>query len=570
MDFDVNVQAKVTGLNDVEKLDNHIDNLKTYSPITIDVKSNVDSNLKQLISGSFVNNVKSTGNRIGQNLGQGINNGIKSSIKNIKIDPNKAISTSSLKNKKIAYRTKVNNTIDGTMAELQKLANNNHWKDFKVTGIESANGEIQKLTVTYTEATGAIKQFNMERQKLLTDSGNTPNGLMQVGDVKVIKTATTAVKELNAEIQKVQKKETNVSNNLNNVKTSFATNDFKSKYGGTAIYQQLEQNIKRAEEAQAKLNAEIQKGDQADFDKINSELKEMSSSAQKAKTQMERLQRPISDFDATTASNKTLGWLKENTKASKEFGTQLKNIASLQSKATTWGELDDLSRQFKDITTQAKQMGLTGLGALGEAKRAFLRIAEFTGMYGVIQNVVQEVPRKMANAVLEVNTATTELKKVSTATASEIDLYFEKATKSAKKYGATINEVINSTADWSRLGYNLKDASIMSDATTLLQVVGDNMTQESSSAGLISILKGFQLQADDANAIVDKINEVANTQPIDTSGIVNALQRSASSLSAANNTLDESIAMITAANSVVQDPDSVGKCLADIKSGYIG
>ena len=39
---------------------------------------------------------------------------------------------------------------------------------------------------------------------------------------------------------------------------------------------------------------------------------------------------------------------------------------------------------------------------------------------------------------------------------------------------------------------------------------------------------------------------------------------------AANNTIDESIALITAANTVVQDPTAVGKWLADIKSGYIG
>lgn len=36
------------------------------------------------------------------------------------------------------------------------------------------------------------------------------------------------------------------------------------------------------------------------------------------------------------------------------------------------------------------------------------------------------------------------------------------------------------------------------------------------------------------------------------------MERSASSMRAANNTIDETIALITAANTVVQDPDSVG------------
>ena len=34
------------------------------------------------------------------------------------------------------------------------------------------------------------------------------------------------------------------------------------------------------------------------------------------------------------------------------------------------------------------------------------------------------------------------------------------------------------------------------------------MTQESSSQGLISTLKGFQMDADEVNKIVDVVNEV--------------------------------------------------------------
>ncbi len=73
------------------------------------------------------------------------------------------------------------------------------------------------------------------------------------------------------------------------------------------------------------------------------------------------------------------------------------------------------------------------------------------------------------------------------------------------------------------------------------------MTQESSSQGMISTLKGFQMDADDASSIVDKINEVANTEPIDTSGLFAGLERSASSMNAANNSLEQTIALITAA-----------------------
>ena len=61
-----------------------------------------------------------------------------------------------------------------------------------------------------------------------------------------------------------------------------------------------------------------------------------------------------------------------------------------------------------------------------------------------------------------------------------------------------------------------------------------------------------------------------NTAPIDTAGLTEALERSVSSMAAAGNTLDESIGLITAANSVVQDPATVGKMYAHVKSTQIG
>jgi TP901 family phage tail tape measure protein len=52
-----------------------------------------------------------------------------------------------------------------------------------------------------------------------------------------------------------------------------------------------------------------------------------------------------------------------------------------------------------------------------------------------------------------------------------------------------------------------------------------------------------------------------NNYAISSAGVGNALQRSASALHTAGNTLDQSIGMIVAANDVAQDPESVGNAL---------
>ena len=277
-----------------------------------------------------------------------------------------------------------------------------------------------------------------------------------------------------------------------------------------------------------------------------------------------KISKPFNQLDAEAASNKTLTWLKNNTKAANEFGETLTQIAAKQKAATNADELAQYNKEFRNVVSEANLKGLTGRSSLTEFKRAFGQIAEFATAYGLIQNVVYEVPRQIAQAVKDINAAQIELTKVADASPGQLSQYWEEAAVSAEHYGASISDVINSTADWSRLGYGLEEAKELSNATTLIQRVGDNMTQQTSSEGLVSTLQGFRLEADEVMRVVDEINEVANTQPIDTAGIFAGLQRSASSMSAANNTLEETIALITAGNSVMQDPERVGNGLKTI------
>lgn len=285
-------------------------------------------------------------------------------------------------------------------------------------------------------------------------------------------------------------------------------------------------------------------------DELINKFDSLESAARKYRNTMREVAaestKSVSVQTAITKSNEILNYYNKNTKAAKKYGETLQTLARQAKEATTQEDFNKVNNQFKVLKSQISEEGLTGRSYATELKRGFAQIGQFVGVYGILQKGV-DTAKMMARAVLDVDTAMTELRKVSNVNDLQLSNYFDSAVISAKKYGAAIDDVILSTADWSRLGYGLKDASMLSNATTMLQRVGDNMTQESSSQGLISILKGFGKEASDVNLIVDKINEVANTEPIDTAGIVSGLQRSASSLSAAGNTIDESISMITAA-----------------------
>ena len=85
-----------------------------------------------------------------------------------------------------------------------------------------------------------------------------------------------------------------------------------------------------------------------------------------------------------------------------------------------------------------------------------------------------------------------------------------------------------------------------------------------ASEALISTMQAFQYTAKDSQHVVDILNEVGNNYAVSSDGIATALQDSASALMEAGNNLEQSVALVAAANKVVQDPSSVGSALRTI------
>mgnify|MGYP002518712026 FL=1 len=180
---------------------------------------------------------------------------------------------------------------------------------------------------------------------------------------------------------------------------------------------------------------------------------------------------------------------------------------------------------------------------------------------------------KMIDAVKELDAAMTELKKVTDLTDASYDKFLTNASTISKSIGASLADTVNATADFARLGYNLTDSTALAEAALVYKNVGDGIEDiGTASESLISTIKAFERfgeSANDAMSIVDRFNEVGNNFAISSEGIGEALQRSASALATAGNSLNESIALVTGMNAVVQDPDSVGKCYAQQYSNVL-
>lgn len=228
------------------------------------------------------------------------------------------------------------------------------------------------------------------------------------------------------------------------------------------------------------------------------------------------------------------------------------------------GDVTDLSARLSNLEVEASRCGATTETLGQKLSRLFKEHFQTAiAMAGVA--MVKQGLREVYNNVVDIDTSMTNLKKVTNETKSAYSSFLSSASSQARELGASISDVIDSTAEWSRLGYTLDESQKLAKWSTVLSNIGDGIDSASDAASyLVSILKGFRMEADEVEHVVNVLNSVGNNEPISESGIAEALVRSASALSAAGNSFEESVSLISAANSVLQDPDTVGTTLKTI------
>lgn len=328
------------------------------------------------------------------------------------------------------------------------------------------------------------------------------------------------------------------------------------------LQQQARMDDAAAAEAQA---AAVR--DAADAEAAKAAADQKSSAETKKRNsllgQLQTLLTKVEDAEKkwTAASS---GRSKESYEGLKRLGDELRGLREKYSNADYSAaefekNLSDINRRFKEYSADIKGAG-ENTKTFGERVKGLAD--KFTSWLTVSQIIMllYRSMRQMVSYVVDIDTAMTELKKVTDETSSTYIAFLDNATSRAKKLGATIADTVNASADFARLGYTLDESAQLADAALVYKNVGDGIEDISdASESIISTMKAFNVEASNSISIIDKFNEIGNRFPISSQGIGEALRRSASALAAGNNTLDESIALITAANSVVQDADVVGK-----------
>ncbi len=131
-----------------------------------------------------------------------------------------------------------------------------------------------------------------------------------------------------------------------------------------------------------------------------------------------------------------------------------------------------------------------------------------------------------------------KVRKVSEGTEAQYKSFQQTVSSTAQEIASTNKELINSSADFSRLGYSLEQAESLAKNTTLFVNVGDGIDITAATEDMITAMKAFDIKAEDSIKIVDNYNQIGNKFALSATDIGEAMKRSASALETGNSCLE--------------------------------
>lgn len=192
-------------------------------------------------------------------------------------------------------------------------------------------------------------------------------------------------------------------------------------------------------------------------------------------------------------------------------------------------------------------IGFQGLDALRQSA------VDFVDTMKSVESRMSEISRIMEDGTIDVQNYRDEI----------IQLGYD--------YSRTFDEVSTVTLNFARAGYNAQESLAMTEKS-LLALNTAELDANEATDGLISIMAQWGLntgtateKAQKLESIIDKINKTADNFPVSSEGLLQALQRTSQGFNLAGASIDETIALIVAAETAAQrGGKEIGTAMANI------
>ena len=305
--------------------------------------------------------------------------------------------------------------------------------------------------------------------------------------------------------------------------------------------------------------------------KLNEDIKELqknakieidlsTANAKKALNQFSKEYQESLNIKKSNLAQNITTYLLQNTKMAKDSRAEFVRLREAIDSVDDTKSLSNISKEVSTLKSRIKGLGQEGRSVGDEIVNNVGKLFTWLSASTVIFSSIRAF-KDVTNNVIELDKSMISLRKVTDETNAKYEEFLQTATQTAKELGSSVTDIIDMTATWAKLGYTIDEASKLAEVSTVYANVGEINNTEKAVSDLVTVMKAYGIETKDAMLITDKFNEIGNKYATEASDLGEGISNAASSLALAGNSLDQSLAMLTAMTEITQNASESGNAL---------
>lgn len=461
--------------------------------------------------------------------------------------------------------------------------------------VEKYNNSLLKIE----QAQNSLSRLTMVDNDKIVGLQNVFNNKDLISSINELNTYLNQVKELEEEeknLLNLKQKETELNTKLNNIDCA---NSQKQAYSELSNLQREEYSLKerlitaegeykqKLEERLVEVNLlknaqkqDIKNNNLTSIQKENDLIKQQ----EQLQEQLNQSKAKSNDGVATNIQKETEAYEKEQ-QAIKELIEKEINLLNIKKNSalakdefadtsaidkaiSKYEKLDSIS--MKDLRTQISYIkaelseASTSADTFGSKLSGLLsKIGIYVNAGDIFRGIVNGA-KNAINYVIDVENSMIDLRRVVDMSDSQALTFQNSMHDLSVQLASTNANTISTVATFSKLGYSIEEATNLGNVVSKYNLAADINDINSATLSLISTLKGYNLDAKDAEEVTNEINEVSNKYAVTATDMNEILKRSSSTMSTFGNSLKENLSLGAVANEITQDASRVGNALKSI------
>lgn len=229
----------------------------------------------------------------------------------------------------------------------------------------------------------------------------------------------------------------------------------------------------------------------------------------------------LSPSIASASGNKVVEYMNANSRAVKKYGASLKTLEQQYRSMTTIEEKANYDKVFANLKSRISAEGLSGNSWFGELKRATGQIAQFAGVYGMLQNTVMQIPYKAITAVKDYDAAMTNMQMATGISNTQAQELMNTYSDMGKQLKVTGVDVATSATEWMKQGKTIEESNKLAQDSIVLSKIG-NLSSDDATRTITAAMKSYDLNESQVMDFVDQISAIDMASATDVGGLADA------------------------------------------------